>query len=280
MESINVEMVEDNLSLNVQTYVETIINKYGMHIPKQRLDELKGITDFKKVVKVYETGSINAYASQDLISMPLCADRLLQMASKVPGYGINKNHKSYNDDTLISNNNTFVNYIFHTFIAGENAEGYYNDMLLHEVMHFCGSGGATALKEGINELLTRKIALENNFRTNGCGYPKEVKMALKLQNVFGEDILNQIAFINSDREIFEYLNTVLGRDAAFLYLSVSTGMEKEFNSKYYSDIDNYSGIGGIIKKTMNYNKINYSEVEKIVELYQSELLNNEESKKR
>lgn len=199
--------------------------------------------------------------------MPLCADKLLNTASKIPGYGINKEHKSYNSENLISNNNTYINYIYHVFLSGTNAEGYYDDLLLHETMHFCGSGGSSALKEGINELLTRKLALEKGFRTTGCAYPKEVQLAFQLQNIFGEDILNQIAFINSERNIYFFLANTLGLESAELYTKVSKGMEKEFNEKYYANMDSYSGFTGIMKKMLNYRKINYSSVYKILNDY-------------
>ena len=102
-----------------------------------------------------------------------------------------------------------------------DTKDYYDDMLLHETMHFCGSGGASALKEGINELITRKIALKKNFKTNGCGYPKEVKIAYELQNIFGEEVLDQIAFINSLPEICYFLDKTLGSDASKLYQDIT-----------------------------------------------------------
>ena len=57
------------------------------------------------------------------------------------------------------------------------------------------------LQEGINELLTRKVAIERKFRINACGYPKEVKISYELPKIFGEDRLNQIAFISDERYI-------------------------------------------------------------------------------
>lgn len=267
MDKIEIDKIHSNLTIQLQEYIKAIIEKYGKYISKERLDTLKNIDDFGNIIKIYNYGSINGYANYNEISMPLCADRLLKIASKIPGYGINKKHQSYNSETLINNNNTYINYIFHAFISGTNAENYYEDMLLHETMHFCGSDGATALKEGINELLTRKLALEKKFRTNGCGYPKEVQIALQLQNIFGEEIINQISFINSEYEIYTFLTNNINLEAAQLYINVSQTMEKEFYEKYYSTIDSYNGLTGIIKKTLNYNKIDYSSVHKMINDY-------------
>lgn len=51
----------------------------------------------------------------------------------------------------------FFAYVKHVSIIGTDTEGYYDDILLHEVMHFCGGDGGSVLKEEINELFTRKI---------------------------------------------------------------------------------------------------------------------------
>lgn len=268
MEQIDLINIHHKLADNLNKYIEAIIEKYGDFIPPYKLKELKAIEDYESIIKIYNTGSINAYANNKEITMPLCANKILSFFSMIPGYGINKNHKNYNDNSLLKNNNTYINYMFHTFISGTNAEGYYDDMLLHETMHFCGSGGATALKEGINELLTRKIALEKGFRTSGCGYPKEVKIAVKLQSILGEDIINQVAFINSEQEIYKFLATYNNIEIAELYLNISQEMEKVFNEKYYASLDSYNGITGIIKKTINYRKINYNNVYKMIEKYE------------
>ena len=185
----------------------------------------------------------------------------------MPGFGINKNHKSYDESNLIINSNTFMSYILHVFISGTTTKEYFEDLLLHETMHFCGSGGATALKEGINELLTRKISLKRNFRTSGCGYPKEVAIAYQLQQIFGENIINQIAFINNEYDILMYLESVLGKESADLYKEISMSMEYEFQDKYYKDMDNYNGLAGLFKKVNNYKKINYNNVYILINEY-------------
>ena len=146
-------------------------------------------------------------------------------------------------------------------------EEYFEDLLLHEIMHFCGSGGSTALMEGINELLTRKIALENNFKTSGCGYPKEVRIAYTLQEILGEDIINQIAFINNELDILNYLEDTIGKEASDLYLDISGIMNNEFQEKYYKDMNTYNGLEGIKKKIENYQTIDYTKAYELIEEY-------------
>jgi len=268
MEQIDMDRIQNNLSIHLKDYINAIIEKYGVYMSPERLYYLSQISDYRSIVRIYDYGSFNGYGSENGIDMPLCADRLLKIASKIPGFGINKKHQSYNPTSLIVNNNTFINYILHVFVSGTNTEGYYDDLLLHETMHFCGSGGSTALKEGINELLTRKLALEKGFRTNGCGYPKEVRVAYYLQQIFGEDIIDQIAFLNSEEQILGFLNNTLGTDAMYLYYNISQMMEKEFNEKYYSNMETYNGLTGIIRKTLDYRKIDYSNIYELMKSYE------------
>lgn len=263
--------IQINLAKRLQEYIKAIIERYGKYISKEKLSKLNNISDYRDVIKIYENGSVNAYANDFKISMPLCVDKLLNIVSKIPGYGINKDHKNYNSETLINNDNTFINYIIHVFVSGAGIEDYYEDMLLHETMHFCGSKGSSALKEGINELLTRKLALEKGFRTNACGYPKEVQLAIELQNIFGEEIINQIAFINSEKDIYFFLENALGQKEAELYINISQAMEKEFNKKYYANINSYGGFSGIIKKVLNYSKIDYSNAYDILNDYKTSI---------
>jgi len=264
---IYINEIKEELVLKLQLYIKAILDRYGNYIPLRRKEMLENINDYSKHINIYDYGSINGFANYSEISMPLCADRILKSISKVPGFGIYKNHKTYNEKNLVINSNTFMKYIIHVFISGTDAKGYYEDLLLHEAMHFCGSGGSSALDEGFNELLTRKLALENNFRTSGCGYPKEVQVVYELQQIFGEEIVEQLAFIDNFWAKQKYLKEELGEEAVILYTNIYTEMENEFQNKYYKNIDSYNGIFGILKKNSDYKKIDYSKIYKLLEEY-------------
>lgn len=267
MKSSNLLTTHKNLTQILKTYILSIVKEYGAYIPQEHINLLNAIDDFDNIIRIFDFGSINGYADHENIYMPLSAEVVLKKMSKIPGFGLKKNHQTYTTKNLILNNNTYLNYVWHIFISGSTIENYYEELLLHEAMHFCGSGGATALKEGINELLTRKLALEKGFKTSGCGYPKEVQIAYELQTLLGEEIINQIAFINNEAEIFKYLELELGYDAAELYTKVSWQMEEEFNNKYYKHMENYNGFSGILKKTINYFKLDYNQAHKTIYEY-------------
>lgn len=267
------DKIHKNLTLTLEKYIKTITKTYGRFIPKERLTYLYNIKDYSNIIQIFDYSSINGYANNKYIALPLNADKAFDELKKIPGYGINKNHKVYDNTTLIINNNTFMTYVDHVIKKGMTLEDYFNDLLLHETMHFCGSGGSTALKEGINELLTRKIALENNFKTSGCAYPKEVRIAYTLQQMLGEDTINQIAFINNELDILNYLEDIIGKEASDLYLDISGIMNNEFQTKYYKDMNSYNGLEGIKKKVENYQNIDYTKVYELIDEYNKKIDN-------
>ncbi len=267
------DKIHKNLTLTLEKYIKTITKTYGRFIPKERLTYLYNIKDYSNVIQIFDYSSINGYANNKYIALPLNADKAFDELKKIPGYGINKNHKVYDNTTLIINNNTFMTYVDHVIKKGMTLEDYFNDLLLHETMHFCGSGGSTALKEGINELLTRKIALENNFKTSGCAYPKEVRIAYTLQQMLREDTINQIAFINNELDILNYLEDTIGKEASDLYLDISGIMNNEFQTKYYKDMNSYNGLEGIKKKVENYQNIDYTKVYELIDEYNKKIDN-------
>ncbi len=261
------DKIHKKLTLTLEEYIKSIVIKYGRFIPKERFTYLSNIKDYSNIIQIFDYSSINGYANNKYISLPLSADKAFDELKKMPNYGSNKNHKVYDNTNLIINNNTFMTYINHVIKKGMTLEEYFADLLLHETMHFCGSGGSTALKEGINELLTRKIALENSFKTSGCGYPKEVRIAYILQQIFGEDTINQIAFINNELDILNYLEDTIGKEASDLYLDIASIMNNEFQEKYYKVINSYNGLEGIKKKVENYQSIDYTKVYELIEEY-------------
>lgn len=262
-----IHKVHDNLAKKAQLYIETISEKYSKYIPDYKIEQLTNIDDYHNVVFMENLKTVSAFADNRGVHVPLEAIGAFRYFSGLKEYGKDKNHVLCNKDNLIINDNTFYDYVEHLVLTGASPQDYYQDLLLHEVMHFCGSGGANALKEGINEYLTRKVAKEEGFRTSGCGYPKETKIAYELEQIFGEDVLNQIAFINNEEHILAFLEEKKGVKAKEFYKKLSIEMEKEFKEKYFKDINRYDGIEGIKAKCDNYNKIDYSRANKLISEY-------------
>ena len=206
------------------------------------------------------------FVANGIMYFPINAFAILDILKKFPGYGINKNHKTYTTETLILNSNGYLDYIIHVFLAGLTPLQFFLETLLHETTHLCGIGGASALREGFAELKTRELAKKYNLETSACGYPKEVKIAFELQNLFGNEIGNKIAFAQNDKEIVSLLESVYGYEASLLYLNVQKEMEIQFTSYYSKD---FPGLIGPLQKTREYDKIDYNNVYKIINDYKN-----------
>lgn len=272
MSKVNIEQIHTNMSLLIERYINIIKKEYENYIPEGRLRQLEKIKDYKEIIFISDFGSINGMATFNNVMLPLGAEKVLEQLKRVPGYGSNKNHQLVDKENLINNNNTFGTYVKHVFLTGTDLEGYFTDLLLHETMHFCGSGGASALKEGMNEYLTRKVAYKYDLHTTGCGYPKEVAIISKLEEIMGEEVINQLAFINDEKEIIRYLEENVSYDMSLLYKIISKEMQEEFDEKYYRYMQHYNGMLGLINKVKNYEKIDYTRVYELIDQYKKSVV--------
>ncbi len=198
-------------------------------------------------IHIEDTGTISIFVKRGHFYFPLLAYELLR-----ENIG-NTNTASplYTKNTLLRNDNTFYDYITHVYGEHLSPLQYFNEILLHETLHFCGSNGARALAEGINEYLTRKLALKHGLLTNGCGYNKEVQVVLELEKIFGEKLLSEISFAKNPEILLKTKNPKLLN----LYHSVEQVMYEECFEKYLKY--NYPNP---LDKAKNYSNIDYTEI--------------------
>lgn len=261
------EQIHKRLTILLGEYIKAIVLDYGKYIPKERLETLQTI-DYNKVIQIYDTHTINGACGNENIHLPSGVNEIFQMLSKLPEYGTIKNHKIFDDDTIIDNDNTFWDYVRHLILSGSTIEDYYDDLLLHETVHFCGSDGGFALKEGLTEMLTRKIAKKYGFRTNACGYSKEVKIVNKLQKMFGEETINKITFMSSMRDITNHFKENFGEEEANLFSNIVSAMQQEYNLKYAQHNYTFKGMEGVREKCYYYSQIDYSIAYELIQEYQ------------
>lgn len=242
----------------IKQYINIIKLEYG------DLVKIPDISDYENIVNITDTGTISLFVSNGKFYFPIEAYKVLDSFKNNPIYGTNKTHVTYNKETLLVNNNTFYTYIDHLILKGASSLDYFLEILLHETLHFCGSRGGSALMEGINEYLTRKLAFKYNLKTNGCGYPKEIKIIVELEKLFGEEILREIAFSNSTKELETILNGI-NKETTELFFALSKVMEEEFYNKYYKF--KYPGLLGPINKAKKYDEINYENAHELIDSY-------------
>lgn len=258
MKNYDIEADRSQIADLFMRYVKIILHEYKDKVPTDIKEKLSKITDFKDLVQIENTGTISLFAkpSDSTIHLPLDAYKAIQALSQFPEYGLDKSHQTHDKNNMIINDNTYRDFVEHVILKGETPVEYFREILLHEVMHICGSGGSSALAEGFNELKTRELASKYGLETSCCGYPKETKIAFELQQIFGKEICDKLAF-SQLKERFTILREELGEEAVSLYADVYANMEHQFRP-YMNK--NYPGVAGIKEKCDTYDKIDYSKV--------------------
>lgn len=253
-----IELDRKEISQLVKKYVTIILEEYKEYIPINIQNKLKSIKDFYDYVLVVPNHTISLFANpiNTTIYLPFDAYKAIEILKKLPDYGIDKNHKTYKENNIVLNDNTYRDFVNHVIIKGESCVEYFKEILLHEVMHICGSSGFNALCEGFNELKTREIAEKYGLETSYCGYPKEVKIAYELQQIFGRKIGDKINFLDFKERLI-LLEQEVGEEAATLYKNIFVSMEKEFRPYITKS---YPAFNGIKEKCDEYDKIDYKEV--------------------
>lgn len=263
----NINRDQEELSNKLKTYIKIIFEEYKNIIPKE-IKTYLSMVDSINLIKIENTNTISLFVSNGLIYLPENAYKILEAMEKIPGFGINPNHKTHNKSNMIINDNTFLDYIKHVFLKGLKPIDYFLEILLHETMHLCGSDGGIGLKEGFTELKTRQLALKYNLETSCCAYPKEVKIAHELEMILGKEICDQLTFMIDERDIYYLIHDQVGTKEADLYLNISRTMEKEFQAYIKQKFD---GLTGPLKKAMEYSKIDYTKVEELFKNYYQSL---------
>lgn len=259
---MDINNIKNNLIFEIEKLVEIIKKEYPA------LVDIPADYDLKEMVHIEKTGTVSLFVNKKNFYFPLDAFTVLETFKKIPGFGMIKNHKTCTKDNMILNNNSYITYIKHVFLKGITPKEYFKENLLHETLHFCGSGGGNAVREGINELKTRQLAKKYGLLTSSCGYLKKTKIAYELEKIFGENIINKISFTKNHEEIKEILDSV-SPEATSFFFNLEEIMEKEFYHKYMKYP--FPGVMGPFKKTQKYNSIDYTKAYKLINEYKKDL---------
>lgn len=264
MEIVDLERLKKELKM----YVSLIVMENEQVIPANIKEKLS--VNLSEVLNVKETGTISLLCNSNdfKIYLPYSIIAAIEQLKLNPLFRTVPNHIATKRDDLVNNENTFIDYIKHVILAGLTPTEFYAESLLHETMHLCGSGGADALSEGMTELKTRKLAQKYDLLTSGCGYPKEVKLILQLNDIFGSEVINKLTFTPSTREKLVYLNEKLGEEASDFYYQLHNVTNKSFQ-KYFKS--SFKGPHAAYNKASAYEQINYDEAYNLIEKHKESI---------
>ena len=196
-----------------------------------------------------------------ILLLPKVAYKIFPLLKNYENYGTKLNsHRNIAD--YLDTNTTYRGYITHLIESGMSVYDYFEESLLHETMHICGSRGGYPLEEGINELKTRELTQKYNIKIAAYGYSKEVEMAKKMQKIIGKETMDKLTFISRYERIV-FLRDKLGDEVAELYLQISDEMTKK-SEDYYKKI---SQVSDPFEKAELYDNIDYTELYQIVDDY-------------
>ena len=240
----------------VLKYINVIKEEY----PECNLKMLnKRLENNEEIVEFNEADTLTFLVKDAKLLLPKAAYKVFEIIKQDKNYGINKdNFRSF--DEYMDTNTTYMAYVKHLIEAGLSVYDYYEESVLHETMHICGSVGGSSLEEGINELKTRELAQKYQIKIAGYAYSKEVEVAKKLQNILGKEIMDELTFIPTNLR-YNFLKDKIGIEKANLYKKISFDMfyiAREFFR------DSVRTSDPIVKAEL-YEKNDYSEIIKYLE---------------
>lgn len=239
-------------------YVSLILKEYPNCDRGQLLNVINADAE---IVKFNPSNTITFIVQKGVLLLPTAAYQFFPLLKKYENYGTKlNNHRNIQD--YLDTNTTYMEYISHVIESGMSVYEYFEDNLLHEAMHICGSQGGTPLEEGINELKTRELAQKYNIRIAAYGYSKEVEISKRLQQIIGKEIMDEITFIpRYERKAF--LIEKLGYEISELYVLLSNKMIEK--SKHY--FDKLFQVNDPFEKARLYEDVNYTELYQIIDNY-------------
>lgn len=253
-------MKEDLLKIKklLVKYIGIIIKEYPTCCGSSIIEK---VNHGEELVKFNKSTAISFFVKNDILLLPQSAYNIFLKLKKYENYGTKPNaHRNIED--YLDTATTYKEYIDHIIEGALSVYDYFEESLLHEAMHICGSQGGTPLEEGINELKTRELAQKYNIRIAAYGYSKEVEVAKYLQRLVGKEIMDELTFIpKNERKIF--LSDKAGVKIAELYELLSRTMIEK-TKDYYSRLPE---LNNPFEKAELYESINYSELYKTMDDY-------------
>ena len=250
----------DKIKEKLKLYIDIIIKEYGSYLDNNLISKLNNNTD---IVALNDENTVSFVCRNGILYLPKIAYSIFPELRKHERYAFNPSNRVL-EENYLDTNTTYFDYINHVIEAGLNEYEYFEESLLHEAMHLCGSGGGNAFKEGINELKTRELVQKYHIKIAAIGYSKEVELAKKFQMIVGKTILDELAFKNYSLEkAYDFLMNRCGVKIADLYKKILYLIEEESNIILRSA----TTTSDPFEKARLYSMIDYKETNKLIDEY-------------
>lgn len=243
----------EKVNQHLKRYIKIIIKEYGKYIDENS----KNIISSNKDLLRWENNSVSFFVSNGVLYLPLKAYDFFKKIEYYENY--NKVNKKYDYEKYLDTSKSYYDYINSVIEGGLKPIDYFLESLLHEAMHICTSSGGNGLDEGINELITRRLAQKYSINIAAVGYNKEVEVALLLERILTTPNITRLSFTKSESKE-EYLVQNFGIDIFKLYNEVSQSMEKKVNRYMFQANNPY-------EKAEIYSKISYDYEKELIKTY-------------
>ena len=252
-------MIEDknNILKLLLNHIRIIISEYKDSIKPETVSYL--LTN--DLVEFNSANTISFFVKDGILYLPKHIYDLMPIFKGHELYGISPKDARKRED-LLDTNTTYYDYVEHFIKAGLTPYDFFEESLLHEALHLCGSIGNNPLGEGMTELKARELAQKYDIKFCGYGYPKETEVAKTLQEVLGKDVMDQLTFMKiSERR--DFLVEKVGIEKADLYRRVFRDMIVSFG-EYDKEIET---ISDPYAKAAAYKKISYTSILEYIDEY-------------
>lgn len=253
---MNRELIVEDIRKKILCYLQVIQDEYPVSM--ERIMKIK--TDLNSKIH-FSHGTITFFVRDNELYLPEDAFAVIDEFSKLEEYG-STNNTGVRVEDYLKTDATYMDYVKHVITDGLDVLSFYEESLLHEVMHMCGGSGGALLDEGFNELKTRELAQKYGIKIAAVGYQKEVEVAKRFEDILGTDVCSKLTFLPLE-ERNDYLYSIGGSDLVGFYNQVRNTMEKE--GKEYSR--NVSEVRNPFVKVKLYDKVSYKNTWDVIERY-------------
>ena len=138
-------------------YIKVITKEYPNSCGNKVLEK---VNSGEELVEFNKSNAISFFVRNGILLLPQAAYNLFPLLRRYENYGT-KSKDGRSTEDYLDTNTTYQEYFNHVVEGALSVYDYFEESLLHEAMHLCGSDGGTPLEEGINELkailLNKKI---------------------------------------------------------------------------------------------------------------------------